>query len=165
VIQNKIFRISLILWMLGCLTLILLIAAGTTGLFKTRRSLRQCREALEQTEPVPPAYLAELREIQHSLLEREPGPEKPAAFFSLAEAASRIRLFLKDHDIEPRRFWISGAAPEESIEFVLHCEAADFFAFLWKASGLAGISISYLSLKPVPASTLLDVTLRIKNAP
>jgi hypothetical protein len=145
--------------------MILLIAGETTGLFKTRRSLKQCREALEQTEPVSPAYLAELREIRNSPAGREPVPETPEAPLSLADAASRIRVFLKNHRIEPRRFWISGTAPEKSIEFVLHCEAADFFAFLRDASDMAGTGITYLSLKPVPASTLLDVTLRIKNAP
>jgi poly(3-hydroxybutyrate) depolymerase len=142
--------------------MILLIAGGSAGLFQTRRSLQQCREALGQTEAVPPAYLAELREIQKTLAGRE--PERSEAPLSLGEAASRIRLFLRDHNIEPRRFWISGTPPGESVEFVLRCEGADFFAFLWKVSGLAGINISYLSLKPVPASTLLDATLRIQNA-
>jgi hypothetical protein len=163
--KNKFFRAALILSLAAGLFMIPRIISGALRLAETRRSLKQYREALQETKPLPPAYIEELRLYLEKLKAEErdrPGKETEIPF-SISDAAGMIRDLLKNENIEPERFRISGREPDETIEFILHCESIPFFTFLREASDIRGIVISYLGIKPVPGLSLIDVTMRIQN--
>jgi hypothetical protein len=170
-VKKSLYRMGLILGLAACGSLILLITAEVRDLGKTRHSLPQYRRALENTPPgIGPAGLAGLRRTRAALAgaadRAAPGAgEGTGAAPSIAGAASRARELLKNRSIEPERFRISGTAREETVEFALRCGAVPFFSFLQEASGPEGLVINYLSVKPVPGSSTLDITMRIKNAP
>ncbi|MDR2029794.1 MAG: hypothetical protein LBP93_09705 [Treponema sp.] len=84
---------------------------------------------------------------------------------ALADTIATVRGLLKSRNLEPERFRISGKAPEESAEFIIHGNPVSFLYFLMDASENKTLSISYINIRPNAHRTGIDITMRVKNGP
>jgi hypothetical protein len=82
---------------------------------------------------------------------------------TMTDTIAEIRGLLRNKGIEPERFRITGRAPDESAEFIIHGSPIPFFYFLMEISENTPLSISYISIKPNYTAGI-DITMRLKNA-
>jgi hypothetical protein len=82
---------------------------------------------------------------------------------ALADTVVMVRGLLKNKNIEPERFRITGKAPDESAEFIIHGNPIPLLHFLMDVSEHKRLSITYINIKPNAHTAGIDIIMRVKN--
>jgi hypothetical protein len=106
----------------------------------------------------------ELRDREATGAAEKNGDGQTLADRSAEGRIGAVRDSLRSHNIAVDRLRTTVAGGTGSAEFTLSCDPVNFFSFLRGAPTL-GLPISYASIKPVPGSPKINVTVRFNYAP
>jgi hypothetical protein len=161
----------------GVLTLIFLWLLAARGL-KLKEALSfsaEYQDRITALGPVDPARLTELTAYLDSLRESPPRLQSPdsgefpdsAGSADPAESGPEMRMetireLLWAAGIRGERLRFGGKEGDGMAELALRCETAKFFDFLAELSGCGRRPVNYLSIRAVPGSRDVDITMRFK---
>jgi hypothetical protein len=164
-IRNKPKRAAIFCRIILGLVFVILVISGAVKIYTTGLAIEEYRRAGRDTPLITGAYLADLEDRLMELRRKESHgtAAETESQGALADTIVMVRGLLKNNNIEPERFRITGKAPDESAEFIIHGNPIPFLHFLMDASENKMFSITYINIKPNAHRAGIDISMRVKN--
>jgi type II secretory pathway component PulM len=130
-----------------------------------RESITRCREALNNTEMLPPGRLSRLENRLAELrsLERPDGTPQAPAQTAGKDPVAMIRQALRSHAIGVERLRTLSTGGAGATEFVLSSAPVNFLRFLQDAAELP-LPLNYVNIQQNAHTPTIDVTVRFSHA-